>query len=207
MRELKHTALTHEALVRLTWNTRPDELDGHEELVEHLAYCACMGAESFEEAWRRLAELVERELGIHAAERHELHSIILTVHTSILGHRVRGHWNNGVLAYADELLDKLFETVVFDDVTPADIGDRARLEKCLLNGARDWREYSYSASALVCDLDIAERLLCPSELKRKRGGELEPGGGKTWLDVQARALYQACRIICDAMTAYAKERR
>ena len=49
-------------------------------------------------------------------------------------------------------------------------------------------EYAY-------DCDIAERLCNPSELKTKRGGELKPNSCEEWLDVQARALFQACNRI------------
>ena len=45
------------------------------------------------------------------------------------------------------------------------------------------------------DADIAERLCAPSELKRKKGGDLQPSSRETWLDCQARALSQAARIV------------
>lgn len=46
-----------------------------------------------------------------------------------------------------------------------------------------------------------------SELKRKHGGMYEPNSRETWLDVQARALYQACnriRTICRTNGLYCK---
>ena len=42
---------------------------------------------------------------------------------------------------------------------------------------------------------IAEALCSPSELKARRGGEWQPSKQSTWLDVQARALQQACSLI------------
>lgn len=92
----------------------------------------------------------------------------------------RSAWNRGVTAYALDMVDGL-ELEDVDGVT----------EKDLLNGARDWSEYSYGGCALVYDGDIAERLCTPSELKRKRGGELAPNSYEEWLDVQARACRQA----------------
>lgn len=46
-----------------------------------------------------------------------------------------------------------------------------------------------------------------AELKRKRGEAYEPNSRETWLDVQARALYQACnriRTICRTNGLYCK---
>lgn len=69
------------------------------------------------------------------------------------------------------------------------------LEKGLLSGAASWGSYSWGGCSLCYDADIAERLCTPSELKRKRGGDLRPNRSEEWLDVQARALFQACRRI------------
>lgn len=46
-----------------------------------------------------------------------------------------------------------------------------------------------------------------AELKRKHGGTYEPNSRETWLDVQARALHQACnriRTICRTNGLYCK---
>lgn len=92
-------------------------------------------------------------------------------------------WSNGVERYADDLREFLAENNL-----PA-------TKAAMLNGARDWSEYSYGGCALICDADIAERLCSPSELKRKKGGDLQPNSAETWLDVQARALSQAARRV------------
>lgn len=92
-------------------------------------------------------------------------------------------WFKGVAIYADELRESLA-----DNNLPA-------TKENLLNGARDWAQYSYGGCALIYDADIAERLCSPSELKRKKGGELQPNSRETWLDVQARALSQAARRV------------
>lgn len=98
--------------------------------------------------------------------------------------RDRSAWDRGVTAYALDMVDEL-ELEDVDGVT----------EKDLLNGAQDWSAYSYGGCALVYDGDIAERLCTPSELKRKRGGELAPNSCEGWLDVQARACFQAARRV------------
>ena len=96
--------------------------------------------------------------------------------------KVRSAWEKGVLCYAYDLLSECE-----DDETPT--------EKRLLNGAKDWEQYSYGGLALVYDEDICYRLCPPSEIRRKNGGELPPNSRETWLDVQARALYQAARLV------------
>ena len=71
----------------------------------------------------------------------------------------------------------------------------ADLKRELLNGATNWREYSYGGCALIYDADIAERLCSPSEYRKTRQGERAPNARETWLDVQARALGQASSLI------------
>ena len=96
--------------------------------------------------------------------------------------KARSAWSRGVLLYADELLDNVW-------------ADGKITEKSLLNGARDWQEYSEGGCSLIYDDEICHRLCTPCEIKRKRGGDLPPNKNETWLDVQARALYQAAHLI------------
>ena len=93
----------------------------------------------------------------------------------------RSAWNRGVVRYAMELMNN--------------VDGKEITEKNLLGGADNWKEYSYGGSALIYDVDICHRLCTPSEIKRKRGGDLPPNRHETWLDVQARALYQAAAMI------------
>lgn len=106
--------------------------------------------------------------------------------------KVRGAWNKGVKWYALYLLENLQE---YTDVVP----ERSEIESVLLNGASDWKQYSYGGCALIYDGGIAETLCSPSELKRvtRKDGTLRDKANmrETWLDVQARALYQDCRLI------------
>lgn len=95
----------------------------------------------------------------------------------------RSAWARGVKLYALELVEGV------------DDGQTVTRE-ALLNGASSWSEYSKGGCSLILDGDIARRLCTPSEYKRKRGGELEPGGRESWLDVQARALCHAGRMVC-----------
>lgn len=120
---------------------------------------------------------------------------IETITRSIEESSPRSAWNKGVKAYALGLLENLREGISDGWYEDEDIRSPKILDKMLLNGASDWREYSWGGSALIYNGDIAERLCTPSELKLKKGGELRPNSREDWLDTQARALYQAASII------------
>ena len=96
-------------------------------------------------------------------------------------------WTRGVQAYAIELVESLDDS--------ADLANEVMLQKELLNGAQSWAQYSEGGCALCYDADIAERLCSPSELKRTNWGMRAPNGRETWLDVQARALWQAHKVV------------
>lgn len=101
----------------------------------------------------------------------------------------RSAWDKGVTGYALELLDGL-DRETYEN--------KDELKKALLNGAKDWKEYSWGGCAEIYDCDIAARLCTLSELKKTRNGKRKPNASEEWLDVQARALYQAERLIIAA---------
>lgn len=107
----------------------------------------------------------------------------------------RGAWNNGVKLYALELLEELDTAIKDGYFAVEDLNAPKLLDRQMLNGAEDWTQYSYGGCSLIYDGDIAERLCNPSELKKTHNGERNPNGRETWLDVQARALYQAARRV------------
>lgn len=102
----------------------------------------------------------------------------------------RSAWQKGVKHYAVMIVEYLD----VEDITRADIAN-----KVLLNGADNWRHYSYGGCALVYDADIAETLCTPSELRKvtRKDGTISQNVNRreNWLDVQARALYQANILI------------
>lgn len=122
---------------------------------------------------------------------------IFEIRETIANMKFRSAWDKGVNEYALELIDKLIENAKWNGLkengyefygSPAD-------KKAMLNGAYDWIGYSWGGCSLIYDSDIAERLCCPSELKKTRNGERKPNSREEWLDTQARALFQAsCRI-------------
>lgn len=93
----------------------------------------------------------------------------------------RSAWNRGVMRYALELVN----SVIGEEIT----------EKNLLSCAKDWKEYSEGGYTLINDELICRRLCTPSEIKKTKNGERRPNKHETWIDVQARALYQAARLI------------
>lgn len=107
----------------------------------------------------------------------------------------RGAWTRGVKEYALELVKERNE----EGANFESMSDPAKRKALLLNGARSWKEYSEGGCSLVYDGDIVQRLMPPSEQKRLRyreGGWKDPdSSGGTWLEVQARALYQAEMLI------------
>lgn len=100
----------------------------------------------------------------------------------------RSAWDKGVTVYALELIEEA-QAAGYDELTREDC------KSVLLNGARDWSQYSYGGCSLIYDPDIAKRLCTPSELKRTRDGERRPNSREEWLDTQARALFQAYKRI------------
>ena len=100
----------------------------------------------------------------------------------------RSAWDKGVTIYAHELLEEYAERAAYEGRQAA---NTAEFKEWLKNGASDWDQYSWGGSSLIYNSDIAERLCCPSELKKTRNGERRPNSREEWLDTQARALRQA----------------
>lgn len=110
----------------------------------------------------------------------------------------RSKWDQGVKETALAVLDSLDMP---ETVLPDRFGSRRAL---LLNGADNWREYSYGGCALVCNVDIAARFFTSSEMRRYMADGHDASmafRGEPLLDLQARALSQAERVI----SRYARE--
>ena len=114
----------------------------------------------------------------------------------IRSQRPRSAWSRGVQEYAIELLDNVKEWKGGSfDLT------KSNYKKLILNGASDWKEYSWGGSSLIYDKDIAKRTSTKTELKMTDNGRRRPNAKEEWLDVQARALYQASMLISSAITS------
>ena len=99
---------------------------------------------------------------------------------NISARKARSAWEKARNTYALELLEDMAEGFSSAD---------------LLNGAENWRAFSYGGCSLIYDADIAERVCSPSELKRTRCGERAPNSRESWLECQARCLSQAATLI------------
>lgn len=99
----------------------------------------------------------------------------------------RSAWKKGILYYALYILTK------FEPETEIES------ENDLLNGAYDWRHASYSGCFNVNDEVIALSLCNNTELRQTNYGRRRPNRDETWLDVQARALFQASQLILSIM--------
>lgn len=128
-----------------------------------------------------------------------------TIRAELNARHDRSAWDKAVTLYALDLLDDVQEGADNMERLPL---DGAELERWALNGASCWEQYSNGGCSICYDADIAARVCTPSELKRTDGGMNAPNSRETWLDVQARALYQACnriRTICRTNGLYCKE--
>ena len=114
----------------------------------------------------------------------------------------RSAWDKGVNAYALELVEELKERAEYEGRSPE---SEKECREWMLDGAADWSQYSWGGCSLIYNSDIAERLCCPSELKETRNGERRPNSREEWLDVQARALYQACNRVTRLYSSIAAE--
>lgn len=118
------------------------------------------------------------------------------LYQSIESEKQRSAWDKGVTQYALEMVGQLSEQINGGYFEELDLTEPKKVRAALLNGAANWSQYSWGGCSLIYDGDIAERLCCPSELKKTRNGERRPNSREEWLDTQARALYQAANRIC-----------
>lgn len=116
---------------------------------------------------------------------------LLDIKKGVEAKRFRSHWERQVQDDALAMIDELWNNELEweDDITASEF------EELALSGAKDWWAYSYGGCALIMDVEIAERYCTPSELKRTNCGELPPNKHESWVDVQGRALFQACALV------------
>lgn len=107
--------------------------------------------------------------------------------------KTRSCWDRGVKGFALNLLRGYIDICEYCDNNGRPIPELN--EETLLNGADDWNAYCYGGGALIYDGDIAKNLCTPSELKRTDNGNKAPNDREGWQDVQARAYFQAYRML------------
>lgn len=115
----------------------------------------------------------------------------------------RSAWARGVARYALDIISSLTER----GITEINPNAPLFLKQCL-NGAQDWKQYSEGGCSLIGDWEIARRLCTAGEISRKFHGN--PNGSRpnameaTWLETQARALFQAFQLIKETATTHAR---
>ena len=130
-------------------------------------------------------------------------SIYINISAQLATRKDRSAWNKGVTLYALELVENLEERAAYEGRNPE---PDKECREWMLNGAQNWKQYSWGGSSLIYNGDIAERLCTLSELKKTRNGERRPNANEEWLDTQARALFQACSRVADLYCVqYCKE--
>lgn len=208
---MKKTMLTYKTLDRFereykTEHYTPEQI----ETIEHAAYVANMN-QCNNSDWTEsdiFADFI-RVLGVHkieteTAEADETETneqeetkmknaeFIAALTAQLATVKNRSAWDRGVQQYAEDFAAELAENLNGGYILLDDLRTGKGAEEAMLNGADNWNQYSYGGSSYIYDWDIARILCTPSELKRTRNGERNPNSRETWLDVQARALFQAC---------------
>ena len=115
---------------------------------------------------------------------------IAEIRQEIENKKPRSAWDKGVKEYALEMLEDMENERKLAKETDMQVYP-ATLEAELLNGAMNWKQFSWGGCSLVYDVQIAKRLCSQSELKKTHDGERQPNANEQWLDVQTRALHQA----------------
>lgn len=101
------------------------------------------------------------------------------------GIKTKNHLGRAIIKYAVELVEDLPDD--FDESPSAPI-----TEKAFLNGASDWREYSFGGCSLIATKDIIKRII-PE--KKRHDMYLKYTDGDFLLDAQADALETAYSLI------------
>ena len=120
--------------------------------------------------------------------------------------RTRGAWHVGIYVYAMEMVERVIDYLKYDeienDLFNSDLWTARRFNKIILDGAYDWKEASYGGCWLIYNGDICYRLCNDTEIAKTDEGRKQPNARETWLDVQARALYQAADLLYRAHLEY-----
>lgn len=129
----------------------------------------------------------------------DLQVLKICIHADIDRLKMRkSAWSNGVKAYMHDFID--YDDVLFSKLIKSQIFGFAGFEKILLNGANNWGHYSWGGCSLCYNYDILTRL-CPASIIKKYEN-CSMVNGVELLDIQARALRQACKKLYNIMFVY-----
>lgn len=118
----------------------------------------------------------------------DLQVLKICIHADIDRLKMRkSAWSNGVKAYMHDFID--YDMILFEKLVKS--RNFVEFQKILLNGANDWVHHSWSGCSLCYNYDILERLCPKSIIKKYQNCSMV--NGVELLDIQARALKQACK--------------
>lgn len=155
-------------------------------------------------------ESIKENKEIKAVENTIYYAILIAVLNTIKNQKpARSHWDRAVIEDAEEMISEAIDNLRdTPEEAPRDLTAlTAKLLNVSVRTLRDWgrddghngirslyqcaHESSWGGSHLCYDYDIARHYCTPSELRRTRDGARRPNAREEWLDVQARAIYQA----------------
>lgn len=117
-------------------------------------------------------------------------STLSAIRANIENSRTRSAWSRGVNLYALDILDSMAERAdwyysIYEEYPKMS-------ESFALNGASDWRHYAEGGNGLIYTYKIVGRLCTPGEIRKYNDGKFR---NINFIEVEARALYQAFRVI------------
>ena len=128
-----------------------------------------------------------------------LQTIKASIHADIDCLKLRkSAWNNGVKQYMRDFID--YDMILFDKLVKSQ--NFLEFTQILLNGADNWTHHSWSGCSLCYNYDILERLFPANMIKRYQNCSMV--NGMELLDIQAKALNQACKKLYNIMFVYSK---
>ena len=106
----------------------------------------------------------------------------------------RSKWRRAIKEDALDIVDSIQEALSFSntDTLPGSVQE---LKEIALNGAEDWKQYSWGGMAICYNDAIKAHYLTDSEIKRHPGDIVD---GMHLLDLQAWALKQAWQMVLEA---------
>ena len=154
------------------------------------------------------------------------YTILIEVLTALKNQKpARSHWDRAVIEDGETMIADAIENLKdTPDEAPRDLTQlTAKLLNVSVSTLRYWggddghngirslfqcaHESSWGGSHLCYDYDIARHYCTPSELRRTRDGARRPNSQEEWLDVQARAIYQALSKIRHLWSIEAEKNR